>query len=521
MSKASATSTISLSDLFAAPTFRQQGHAMIDFLADYLNQIQEKPDSIPVLPARFPSVDWHQQQQMNWPKLALEGLASKQSTHTLPSMIAPLLAQSNHLHHPGYIGHQVSVPLPLAVIIHTLTSLLNNGSAVFEMGPVNTILEHRVIEWMNHWVCLDTEYVAEHRGGYLTSGGSVGNLSALQIARLHYEQQHEITLNNSEKALAPCILVSEQAHYCIQRAARMMGLGNAGVIAIETDSHFRMSLPHLKKTIQDCQHQSRPVLAVVGSACTTATGSYDPLEATAEICRENRLWFHVDGAHGASALISQRYRHLLKGIEHADSIVWDAHKMLQMPALVTGVLFKDKHLAYLNDPTSAAYLLEGKEAAEHTPEYAFDLAHQTLECTKTMMATPLYTCLQHYGVKPFQDHIENTYSRCQDFAEWLQQQPDFELPVLPQSNIVCFRYIPDFAFSNDQINAFQGWLREEIIASGQYYLVKTTLNGKVYLRLTLMNPLTTSADLIQMIDTLREIARSDRPLTQGQNEVPQ
>ena len=505
---------MSQNDFFAADAFREQGHAMIDFLADYLNQVQEKPESLPVLPARFPSADWHQQQQMNWPKLTLGELANDQAPrtlpHTLPSMIAPLLAQSNHLHHPGYIGHQVSVPLPLAVIIHTLTSLLNNGSAVFEMGPVNTILEQRIIEWMNEWVCLNTGFSTENRGGYLTSGGSVGNLSALQIARLYYEQQLDITQNHVEKLPSACILVSEQAHYCIQRAARMMGLGKDGVIAVEADSHFKMSLPHLNQVILDCKSQGRPVLAVVGSACTTATGSYDNLEAIAEICQAQGLWFHVDGAHGASALISQRYRHLLKGIEYADSIVWDAHKMLQMPALVTGVLFKNKNLAYLNDPASAAYLLEGKETSDHAPgyapEYSFDLAHQTLECTKTMMATPLYGCLQHYGVKPFQDHIENTYKHCQDFAQWLKTQPNFELPVLPQSNIVCFRYVPNFSCSNEQINALQSGLREKLIASGQYYLVKTTLNGNVYLRLTLMNPLTTSANLIQMIETLRQIS---------------
>ncbi len=453
--------------------FRQLAHTVVDMLADYLHQSQSGQG--PVLPPATPQA-------------LLEAWPPPGEPLALLETLRRALQQSNHLHHPRYMGHQVSAPLPTAALCDLVGSLLNNGTAVWEMGPVTSILERRLVEWMADQIGFEAG-----AGGFLTSGGSAGNLTALLAAR---ECQAGVWDGGQDQRLA--ILVNENAHYSAKRAVQVMGWGARGAVPVATDDGFRMTRSGLQQAFTAAAGQGRRVLAVVANACSTATGTYDPLPMVADFCQEHGLWLHVDGAHGASALLSRRHRHLLEGLERADSVVWDAHKMMMMPALITAVIFRRGDDSYSAFAQRASYLLDGEAREEW-----FNLAHRTLECTKCMMALRLYACLRHHGVEVFEEFVDRTHDLAGDFARMLTEAPDFQPGHVPESNIVCFRFTPP-GFTGD-LDGLQARIRQDLLDQGAFYVVQTRLPAGLHLRCTLMNPQTTRDDLQALMDRIREL----------------
>jgi L-2,4-diaminobutyrate decarboxylase len=239
------------------------------------------------------------------------------------------------------------------------------------------------------------------------------------------------------------------------------------------------------------------VIAVIGNACSTATGIYDPLDRLAEFAERHDLWFHVDGAHGASALLTEKYRSLLKGIDRSDSVVWDAHKMLLMPGLVTGLIYKDHQHSYQIFSQKADYLFRSESQKEW-----YNLGQRTFECTKKSIALKVYIALSVYGEKLFRDFVEHSYGLAQKFADLIKASDDFELVVEPGSNIVCFRHKPPGCHDLD---ALQIGIRESIVRKGSFYFVTTQLSKGIYLRCVFMNPLTQLQQLETLLTDIRNI----------------
>src|SRR5262249_36564599 len=185
-----------------------------------------------------------------------------------------------------------------------------------------------------------------------------------------------------------------RTHSGVKRAAPCPGLGGSGVFSTPVDERFRLRPEALPETLAIAEGTGRHVFAVVASAGSTSTGAFDPLEPVAEFCRQRGLWFHVDGAHGASAVPSPTDAHPPGGIGRADSLVWDAHKMMLLPALVTAVLFRDGRRSYEAFSQRADYLLrQGGHGEWWNP------AHRTLECTKRMMGLELWAALTLHGTR--------------------------------------------------------------------------------------------------------------------------
>jgi len=468
---------------YDAEHFRRQGHQLVDQLADYLASAT-RGESLPVLPwatpaenvARFPAA------------------FPEEPTGELSSFMERVLSASHHLHHPRYVGHQVSAPLPLAALCDFVSALLNNGMAVYEMGPASTAMEHNVVRWMAGQLGLP-----ESAGGVLTSGGSAGNLTALLAAR-QAKAGYDAWSSGATAGPPLTVLVAETAHYCIARSTKVMGWGAGGVTPVPVDASFRLRPEALEDALAAATRAGRKPIAVVASAGSTATGAFDPLDAVADFCERHGLWFHVDGAHGASAVLSPQYRVQVKGIERADSVVWDAHKMMMVPALVTAVLFREGTRSSEAFAQEASYLFHGQDTRRW-----HDIGLRTLECTKEMMALKLYTCLSLLGTRLFSDYVTATFDLARRFAQRLQTSGDFEVAVPPDCNIVCFRHTPE-GLPASELDALQSRLREQLITRGDFYLVQTTLPKGVYLRTTLINPLTTDADLDALVEALRRAA---------------
>jgi L-2,4-diaminobutyrate decarboxylase len=465
---------------YDAERFRRQGHQLVDQLADYLARAT-RGDALPVLPwaapeenvARFPAT------------------FPEEPTGELSPFMARLLEASHHLHHPRYVGHQVTAPLPMAALCDFVSALLNNSMAVYEMGPAATAMEHSVVRWMAGQLGFP-----ESAGGVLTSGGSAGNLTALLAAR-QAKAGYDAWSGGASAGPPLTVLVAETAHYCVARSTKVMGWGAEGVTSVPVDANFRLRPEALGDALAAARKAGRRPIAVVASAGSTATGAFDPLEAVADFCARHELWFHVDGAHGASAALSPRFRQQVKGIERADSVVWDAHKMMMVPSLVTAVLFRDGARSFEAFAQEASYLFHGQDTRRWS-----DVGLRTLECTKEMMSLKLYTCLSLLGTRFFADYVTATFELARRFAERLASSGDFEVAVPPDCNIVCFRYTPA-GVPASELDALQGRLRERLITRGDFYLVQTRLPKGVYLRTTLINPLTTDEDLGALMDALR------------------
>lgn len=463
--------------------FEEVCEAFSALIQRYLGEAVRGGEELPVLPAKKPAVvlkEW-EGEFPEYGKGWREGLA----------LVEKAVAGSIHIHHPHYMGHQVTGPLPMTILCDMVMSMLNNSSAVYEMGQVATALEMRLLKWVGSLIGFGDE-----SGGILTSGGSLGNLTALLAAR-QVKTQGNVWVEGYSENQRPCILVSEQAHYCVKRAVQIMGMGNGGAILVATTPDFRMDMDALREAYANAIAEGKFPIAVVASACTTPTGTYDPLNAIADFCAEKDLWMHVDGAHGLASLLAPDYRHLLEGVDRADSVVWDLHKMMLMPSLITAVMYKDGSHAYQAFAQDASYLFNNPEME------AYNMGLRTFECTKPNYALKAYISLMSYGTKAFGDYIADCNNLAKWFAHALKEAPDFECATQPDCNIVCFRYRPE-GVEGEALNEAQAFIRQRILNSGKYYLVQTNLRGNVYLRVTLLNPLTLQEDLESLMDLIRQ-----------------
>ena len=462
---------------FDPELFREQGHKIIDTLANYLSDVYSGnyPTTLPNIPPDEMLKKW-------------DGNFGEPQDHNFDDLLNNVITQSNHLHNPKYIGHQVCVPLPSSALFDFISKLLNNGSVVYEMGPVNVIMEKRVIEWMSQLIGYDTS-----SDGVFTAGGTVGNLTALLAAR-QAKAGYDIWKEGiKDEKLS--IMVPELSHYSISRAASIMGMGENSIISLPYNNEYRTDINLLENKYSEAIYKGRKIIAIVGNACSTAVGNYDNLERIADFSEKYNLWFHVDGAHGASALLSKKYRHLLKGVQRADSVVWDAHKMMLMPALITAVIFRDGISSYESFSQKASYLYENTAKEEW-----YNLGHRTIECTKTMMGAKLYLCLKQYGQELFGDYVTSMYDLTKEFAQIIKNSGDFDMAVEPDSNIICFRYIKN---KNCDMNVLQKNIRSKILENEKFYIVQTMIKDKQYLRCTIINPLTKLSDLIELLELIR------------------
>jgi L-2,4-diaminobutyrate decarboxylase len=471
--------------------FRRHGHELIDQLADQLTAWQAREGV--VLPWREPT-----EARATWAEI-------EPGQGALVEDLMRAARASTALANPRCMAHQVPPPLPAGVLAETVSALLNNGMAVAEMGPASVPIELAVIAWMCGKLGM-----AEGAGGVLTSGGSLGNLTAL-LAMRQARAGFDVWKQGAHAGPPLAVIVSSDAHYSIARTLRIMGWGDGGAIPAPMDAQHRLTPEAVEQAL--AQAGERRVIGIVAAAGSTATGAFDPLHELANVAERHGLWLHVDAAHGGGAALSKVERHRLRGIERADSIVWDAHKLLMMPALVTAVLYRREAHAYEAFAQQASYLF-----ADARPEAAWwDLGQRTLECTKRAMSFELWAALRTHGEAVFGEIIDRQVELARLLAAKVAAAPDFELALMPESNIVCYRHI---GFSGEaaspvtrgsvktpDLDTHNRTIRRRVVEDGRFYIVGTQLLRGYYLRSTLMNPLIEERDLDELLEYLREIAR--------------
>jgi L-2,4-diaminobutyrate decarboxylase len=278
----------------------------------------------------------------------------------------------------------------------------------------------------------------------------------------------------------------------------VFGLENAVVIP---SRHWKMDTEALALTLDRLAQQGRRVMAVVATAGTTATGSFDELQAIGPLCHERGLWLHVDGAHGASALLSETHHHRLRGLAHARSIAWDPHKMMLLPLSAGVLLVRDERDLDAAFAQRAPYLFTGEENARQ-----WDQGPRSFQCSRRADVLKLWVAFQRYGVRTLGALYDRQCALARAMHDRLAEHPRFEPMHEPESNILCFRWIGDGSHGDEALDAFNRELRESYNRSGAGWITATTLGPRRVLRVTIMNPRTTEADLAEIIAGLERQA---------------
>ena len=473
------------------------GHRLVDLLTAHLKSVQASEGSV---------LNWHAPPE-NIARAgaildaapAVADVSSSVLCGRFEQLVKEMLSRGHNLHDPHYIGHQVPAPVPIAGWFDAVGSVTNQVMAIYEMGPWATAVERALVERLGELVGWQRDEFA----GFVTHGGSLANLTGLLTAR-------NVAIGDAwERGLSdrssPVLIVQQDAHYSVARAAGIIGIGTGNVVRAALNARRQMDPEKLNEQVVTLRAANRPIIAVAASACATPIGAFDPLADIADVCRRHDVWLHVDAAHGGAACFSRKYRHLLHGVEQADSLVWDAHKMMFVPALCAFVFYKDKRHRFEAFRQDAPYLFD--PSAPGMADY--DSGMLTPECTKRAAAYGLWGTWSLFGPSLFEDLVDATFDLTRTFYELLIEASDFEPLHEPECNILAFRHVPESMqhAPEAEVSMFLYQLRRELIQSGEFYIVQTKLDGQQALRVTVMNPLTTREDLVALMDSIRRIGR--------------
>lgn len=456
-----------LSKGFSAEEIKKYANAVVNLITNHLERSDDNK-----------TIDWKS------PEEQLEFWKNDMASPTPADPIVlfkSIIEKSLNLHSPKYMGHQVAVTLPITVLSSAIIAYLNQGMPVYEMGMVGNALERIIIKQLAEKFGFGLE-----ASGIITSGGSLANLTALLSARTRFEVKDFHNL---------VIIVSGEAHYSIERAAGIMGLGAGSIIKVPVNEKYQMQTELLDDICQRVTAEGKKVLCVVGCACSTAVGAYDDLKGIGEWAQKKNIWFHVDGAHGAAVVYSQRYKELINGIEKADSVTLDFHKLLMAPSLTTAVVYKEGRFADRTFAQKADYLFTEKEGDDW-----YNSGKRTVECTKPMYILNVYTILRVYGEEIFEQNINKLYGLSREFAQMIRDDEMFELAVEPQSNIVCFR-----CKDSDDPDSLNRKIADELLRDGEFFIVNTVIKGTFWLRVTIQNPMTDASHLQRLLDHILKV----------------
>lgn len=440
---------------------RHFAHQLVDLLFDHVEEIESRP-----------VVEWCSAEELR-EMVRIDGRVSD------PLELARMVTRwSIQLHHPAYMGHQVCPPMADAASIDFLISMLNQSTAVWEMSPIGTVIEKEMIRWL-----AERAGYPENAEGTAVSGGSAANLTGLMAARARFQS------DSATMTKRPVVITSADAHYSIARAAAIMGIPAADVLRVATDDRHRMDVDALEEVLASVEERDdAAVLAIVATSGSTATGAFDPLDEIALLRDRFRTWLHVDAAHGASVLLSDRLAPLVRGLERVDSFSWDPHKMLFMPLSLGTILVRDGIWLRRAFEADAPYLFNAR-AGEN-------LGEMTIQCSKRADAIKLWLLLKSRGAAPFVETMERVTDVTRYLYDRLRDSDDFEPLHEPELNILCFR-------RRGFDNAATGELRERLVRSGRAWITTTVLRGERVLRVTMMNPRTTKHHVDSLLDALR------------------
>jgi len=370
-----------------------------------------------------------------------------------------------------------------AFIGEIFTALTNTSMYTYEVAPVATLIEKEMIKLMN-------DFAGYKNGdGIFLSGGSNSNLVAMFSARNRVFPEGR--LKGYDRNLKLTAFVNEQAHYSIETAANVLGLGTSNVIKIKADSNGALIADELEKAIPASIGRGEQPFFVVATCATTVLGAFDPIDEMAEICEKYDLWLHADGSFGGSALLSSRHRHLLKGLEKTDSFAWNPHKLMNIPLICSVLLVKKRGTLQFNIiDVNTDYLYHDSDDIE-------DLGKKSIQCGRRVDAVKLWFAWKYFGKTGYEQRIDNLMEMAAYAEKKVLGHEQLELMAPRQSFTVCFRYLPKYDSNLDDFNLE---LREALRKSGKSSVNYGFIGEALTIRLVAANGSLTSEDMDTFFD---------------------
>lgn len=422
-----------------------------------------------------------------------------QNSVPLDALLARLRSHIRHAMnaaHPGYIGHMDSLPTTMSIVGDLVVAALNNNMLSVEMSPVFSRLEPLLLGQIAGRLGL-----GDASGGVLVSGGSLANLQALTVAR----NAAFDALKTGVVGLAehPVFFISEVAHTSMQKAAMMMGLGSEAAIALRTNTNSQVDIDDLQAKLRQCKQLGQRPFAIVATAGTTVTGNVDPIIEMADIAQVNGLWFHVDAAYGGALIFSDEYRHVLAGIDRADSITFNPQKWLYVTKTCAAVLFKNFNALKQHFRIRAPYMGDDDQWP--------NLGELTVQGTRHPDILKLWLSLQHLGTEGYAAIIRHNYALKETFVKRVRDRSFLQLASEPQMNLVCFRLAPvDTDESQlDMLNAqLQGYLLQTVCDREAVFLSLPMYKGRRWLKAVLLNPYTSEDTLKALFKNIDQFVQT-------------
>jgi len=431
---------------------RADGHAAVDWAADYLERVGELPVLAQVKPGEI--------------RAALPASAPDEPepfADVLRDLDAIILPGITHWQHPRYFAYFATGSSEPAIVAELLAAALNSVSILWRTAPAATELEGVVLDWVAQLVGLPSGW-----HGHIEDSASIATMAALIAAR--------------ETTGRDLVLCSQQTHSSVQKGARMVGMR---LRKVACDDRQRMRVDDL--------HDLAEAAVIVPTVGTTASTAVDPVDDVGRLCEQTGTWMHVDAAYAGSAMVCPEFRWAFKGIERADSLVVNAHKWMLNP--------NDISLLWTKRPADfrAAFSLTPEYLRTPDAEDALSLSEYGPALGRRFRALKLWAVLRCYGKSGLQQHIRHGVGLAQTFERWVRAEPGWELSAPRHFSVVCFRHD-----GPDELNER---LMHRVNETGEIFISHAVLNGRLVLRLAIGHPSTTEADIARAWELLRAHAQ--------------
>ncbi len=445
--------------------FRKYGSQMVNWIADYFENLESKS----VLPGIKPG-DIKKQLPQNPPQTAE---SMDDIIYDIDRIIMPGMT---HWNHPDFMAYFNSTSSSPGVLAELLSAAFNVNGMLWRTSPSSAELERVMLNWLKKMIGIPEEF-----WGIIYDTASVSSLHAIAAAReqipgMDIRQKGMSGRNDLPRLRLYC---SEQAHSSIDKAAITLGIGLDGIRKIPVDNHYRMIPGALKDAIEEDRRNGWLPFCAVATIGTTSTTSIDPVRIIGEICNQEKLWLHIDAAYGGTAAIIPEMKHILDGIELADSIVVNPHKWMFTPIDLSAFFTKKPDILKRAFSLVAEYLKTNEDdEAENLMDYGIQLGRR-------FRSLKLWFVIRYFGVEGIINILRKHLRLAKLFAEWIDAHPKFEKMAEVNFGVVCFRFHPPDTDDEIKLNILNEQILNTINDSGRLFISHTKINGKYIIRLSI------------------------------------
>ena len=446
-----------------AKEFRDVGHRVVDFLAEYLDHIEEKrvfPDTEP----------------LTTNELFAEPLPQDPSTAeaVLNELETKLIPYCTNVGHPGYMGLITPSPNPVGIIADFICSALNQNVGAYSIGPSAVAMERRVVRWLT-----DLSGYGPKAGGNLTSGGMMANFIGLKVGRdavTSDRAQHDGVRESW------AVYASEERHVSVDKAVDCIGLGRNALRPLPTDANFQVRIDALEEAIaRDKKNGIRP-LCIVGVFGTTNTGAVDDIRALRRIADREGMWLHVDAAYGGGMLLSHEWSMRNRGLELADSITIDPHKWFYAPLDAGAVLVKDQDRLTASFGIKPSYLTDELDHSNERYQYYV----HGFEQSRRFRSLKVWMSFKRYGARQIGEWVDNNVRQAKHLYALAERHPEFEPANIPPMSAICIRFNGP-GLNEAESKDLHAEVAQRVERSGRFWISTTELKGKTWFRINPVN----------------------------------